>query len=261
MNEDTSTARGATPMTTVDSIPRVTRAEAARLAADEYARGLDQLRSLGPDDWTRPTECTLWDVRAMAGHSVGMMGDFGSFRSLMGRMRAATKEQKRSGAVFVDVMTGMQVAALVQLTVPQLVACAEENAPRAVRFRSGANGLFRKMPMKEEVGGEPETWRMGYLLDTILTRDPWMHRVDIARATGRDLVLTPGHDGRIVADVVAEWARRHGKPFVLSLTGPAGGEYVAGDGGERISLDAVEFCRILSGRAEGTGLLTRPVPF
>ena len=82
--------------------------------------------------------------------------------------------------------------------------------------------------MKEEVGGEQETWRMGYLLDVILTRDPWMHRVDIARATGRELELTPEHDGRIVADVVAEWARRHGQPCTLTLTGPAGGEFVAG---------------------------------
>ena len=52
------------------------------------------------------------------------------------------------------------------------------------------------MPMKEEVGGEPETWRMGYLLDIVLTRDPWMHRVDIARATGRDSSSPPEHDGR-----------------------------------------------------------------
>ena len=80
--------------------------------------------------------------------------------------------------------------------------------------------------MKEEVGGKQETWRMGYLLDVILTRDPWMHRVDIARATGREMVLTPEHDGRIIADVVAEWARRHGQPFTLTLTGPAGGEFV-----------------------------------
>jgi hypothetical protein len=85
------------------------------------------------------------------------------------------------------------------------------------------------MPMKEEVDGQTETWKLGYLLETILTRDPWMHRVDIARATGRDLVLTPDHDGRIVADVVAEWARRHGQPFTLELTGPIGATYVNGD--------------------------------
>ena len=88
-----------------------------------------------------------------------------------------------------------------------------------------------------------------------------MHRVDISRVTGRSLVLTPEHDGRIVADVVAEWARRHGCSFRLELTGPAGGTFIKGDGGEAITLDAVEFCRILSGRAVGAGLLTQEVPF
>jgi hypothetical protein len=60
---------------------------------------------------------------------------------------------------------------------------------------------------------------------------------------------------------VAEWARRLGKPVTLVLAGPAGGTFVAGIGGERIELDAIEFCRILSGRAEGTGLLSTEVPF
>ncbi len=102
---------------------------------------------------------------------------------------------------------------------------------------------------------------MGYLLDIILTRDPWMHRIDIARATARDLVFTPDHDGRIVADVVAEWARRHGEPFTLALTGPPQNEFTTGRGaGEHITIDTVEFCRTLSGRSPGAGLLTQEVP-
>ena len=80
-------------------------------------------------------------------------------------------------------------------------------------------------------------------------------------ATGRDVDLTPQHDGRIVADVVAEWARRHGQPFTLTLTGPAGGTFQAGQDGPELTLDAVEFCRILSGRASGDGLLSTAVPF
>jgi hypothetical protein len=47
----------------------------------------------------------------------------------------------------------------------------------------------------------------------------------------------------------------------LLLTGPAGGSYVKGTGGTDLELDAVEFCRILSGRAPGAGLLTQFVPF
>ena len=96
--------------------------------------------------------------------------------------------------------------------------------------------------------------------DVILTRDPWMHRTDIARATGADNPLTADHDGVLVADVVTEWAARHAQPYTLHLTGPAGGRWQRG-GGEQIELDAIEFCRILSGRAPATGLLNTQVPF
>jgi hypothetical protein len=134
-------------------------------------------------------------------------------------------------------------------------------APRAARVRSRIPGLLRRAPMKVEVDNVMETWRVGYLVDVILTRDTWMHRVDISRATGRPMVLTPEHDGRIVSDVVAEWARRHGRPFTLRLEGTAGGSYTTAGSGEEIALDAVEFCRIVSGRAAGAGLLTQGVPF
>jgi hypothetical protein len=109
--------------------------------------------------------------------------------------------------------------------------------------------------------GTKETWKLGYLVDIILTRDTWMHRTDVATATGRPLELTREHDGRIVADVVAEWVRRHGQPCTLHLTGPAGGTFVHGDGSEELTVDAIEFCRILSGRDEGSGLLAQDVPF
>jgi len=247
-------------VTSVETIPPITRAEAEVLAADEYGRLVEQLRSLAADDWFKPTDCPEWDVRAMAGHSVGMMSDLTSLRSVMRRMRGATKAAKAVGGPVVDSMTAMQVAETAALSPTELIARAEQVGPRAAHWRATAPWLLRRMPIKETVGGVPETWRIGYLLDTILTRDPWMHRVDIARATGCDLVLTPEHDGRIVADVVAEWARRHGQPFTLTLTGPAGGHYTSGDG-EHLTIDAVEYCRILSGRASGSGLLTQEVPF
>lgn len=98
-------------------------------------------------------------------------------------------------------------------------------------------------------------------MDRIYTRDAWMHRVDIARTTGRPLLLTADHDSRIVADVVEEWARAHGRPYSLVLTGPAGGSWAEGTGGGAISMDAVEFCRVMSGRETGSGLLSTTVPF
>ena len=122
--------------------------------------------------------------------------------------------------------------------------------PRAVRgIRMGVDG-----PVVEK-------WSLGYLNDTIYLRDLWMHRVDACRATGAPLELDADHDGRIVADVVAEWARRHGRPFELTLTGPAGGRYRCGTGGEVLEVDAVELCRTLAGRSAGDGLLATIVPF
>lgn len=250
-------------LTPVETIPAVAQDEAELLAATEYARFVDQMRTLEGDDWTQQTDCPMWDVRAMAGHSVGMLSDFTSLRSVIRRMRAATSAARAAGGEVVDSMTALQVADHAALTPAELITRAEYNGPKAARWRTHAPRLLRRMPLKQKVGGRDETWRIGFLLDTILTRDPWMHRVDIARATGRDLVLTAEHDGRIVADVVSEWARRHGQPFTLTLTGPAGGEYTSGGNGrgEQITIDAVEFCRTLSGRATGRGLLAQEVPF
>jgi uncharacterized protein (TIGR03083 family) len=220
-----------TTATRVDGIPPIARTEVEGLARTEYQRVAEQLRSLSPDDWTRPTDCPLWDVRAVAGHSTGMLATFTGFRTLLRAMSTATKVAKRSGGPMVDALTAKQVADHAALSTTDLIAKIDRTGPLAARWRATRPALFRRMPMQEEVGGEQETWRMGYLLDLILTRDPWMHRVDVATATGRAMTLTPDHDGRIVADVVAEWARRHGQPFRLTLTGPSGGANASGDGG------------------------------
>ena len=251
----------------IDTIRPITRSDAESLARTEYARMASQLRSLAHDDWSKPTDCPMWDVRAVAGHSLGMMATFTGFRRLFAAMGAATKTSKRDGRPVVDALTAKQVADHADLTTDEVIARIDKLGPVAARWRAKAPGLFRKMPMKEEVGGKTETWRMGYLLDTILTRDPWMHRIDVSCATGRDLELTEAHDGRIVADVVSELARRYGQPFTLMLTGPAGGSFVAGDGsGEQVTIDAVEMCRILSGRSPAdarprVGVLATEVPF
>jgi hypothetical protein len=117
------------------------------------------------------------------------------------------------------------------------------------------------MPENQVVNGAQEPCTFGYLFETILTRDTWMHRIDTSEATGRSLVLTADHDGVLVADIVPEWAGRHGDPFSLHLTGPAGGTWSVGTGGEELELDAVLFVRTLSGRAPGSGLLAVQVPF
>jgi uncharacterized protein (TIGR03083 family) len=247
-----------TSTTRVQDIAPLSRAEAMSLAAAEYDRFLDLLRSLRPEEWRRPTECEAWDVQAMATHLLAEAESHYSLREMAHQMRAYRKA--KSGPM-IDAMNALQVRDRADLTPDEIVARFERAVPRSVRARRRMPGLVRRVRLKVDPPFEKERWPLSYLMDVIYTRDTWMHRGDISRATGRDIALTPEHDGRIVADIVAEWARRHGQPLTLELTGPAGGTYVAGEGGEHTQLDAFEFCRIVSGRAQGTGLLTTAVPF
>jgi uncharacterized protein (TIGR03083 family) len=247
-----------TSTTRVQDIPPLSRAEAMALAGAEYDRFVVLLRSLRPDEWRRPTECEAWDVRAMASHILAEAESHYSLREMAHQMRAYRKA--KSGPM-IDAMNALQVRDRADLTPDDIVARFERAVPRSVRARRRMPGLVRRVRLKVDPPFEKERWPLSYLMDVIYTRDTWMHRGDVSRAIGRDVELTPERDGRIVADVVAEWARRHGQPFTLTLTGPAGGSYAAGDGDEHIQLDAVEFCRVVSGRAQGTGLLTTAVPF
>ena len=48
--------------------PALDRPTAMTLAETAYQRFLAQLRDLSDDDWSRPTDCPDWDVRALASH-------------------------------------------------------------------------------------------------------------------------------------------------------------------------------------------------
>lgn len=236
------------------------RKTAMRLAADEYERYAAMLRRLPESAWTLPTCNTGWDVTAMVRHSVGMTHLAASIREQLIQLRLANK---RPGPQ-IDALTAVQIERNAHRSPRELVERMAELGPKAAAGRRRAPGFVRRRTMGDlqpVAPGQDEAWTFGYLLDTILTRDTWMHRTDLAEATGLELDLRADHDGVLVADVVADWASRHTAPYELRLTGPAGGAWSRGSGGERIELDAVEFCRILSGRGSGDGLLAVRVPF
>jgi uncharacterized protein (TIGR03083 family) len=225
-------------------------------ATEEYRRLGDLLAELSDDEWHRPTDCSEWDVQQMVAHLVGAAKAGASVREMIHQARLGSR--LRPGEPGVDGMNAVQVQDLADATPEQLRRDLVGVGARAVRRRSGLPAPLRALPVP--FGPPLGTKPLGYLMGCIYTRDAWMHRIDITRATGRALRLTPDHDGRIVADVVTEWARGHGRPYRLTLTGPAGGEWFHGDG-EALTLDAIEFCRTMSGRAPGSGLLAHAVPF
>jgi uncharacterized protein (TIGR03083 family) len=230
------------------------RASLLHLAEEEDRRMLELLRSLSPTEWSATTECPGWDVRAMAAHIVGT-AETARPRESIHQLRAGRKAA--GSRVLVDGINDVQIAERSGLTTTELIERLASAAPRLRRLRRRLPAPVRWIGIS---GPGDEKVTVGRLADALFTRDTWMHRVDIHRAIGRPIPVD-GHDAAIVADVVAEWTSRHGKAYDLRLTGPAGGHFSAGMHGEHHELDAVEFCRIVSGRGHGRGLLATTVPF
>ena len=231
----------------------ITRSTAPAVAEVEDHRFLELIRSLDPDDWRAPTDCTGWDVRAMVLHVLGA-AEAHKIGELLHQLWSGRKAA--DGRDLVDGMNDVQIADREHLTPDEIVRRLEVASPKFLRFRRRLPGPIRAMQVPA-----PGGWiSMGRLMDTIYTRDSFMHRIDIHRAIARPFDVDE-HERRIVADVVDEWARNHGQPYSLVLTGPAGGTFASDEHGERDDLDAVEFCRIVSGRATGSGLLATPVLF
>jgi uncharacterized protein (TIGR03083 family) len=244
----------------VTTIGRITHDEAMAITAVENRKFAEQLRSLDTDDWSSPTSCERWDVRAMAAHVVGAAAGQISPREFFRQVRAGKPVVKEIGARYWwDGMNEIQVRERVGLTTDELIAEWVTNSEKARAARAKMPRPIARLPLlklPDPVGRQP----LAYLFDIGFTRDVWAHRMDIAAATGRPMDLDAEHDGRIVADIVAEWAGTHGEPFVLELTGPAGGAFTAGTDGETITIDTLDFITILAERAEGTGVLRHTLP-
>ncbi len=238
---------------------RINRPEARRLAEEEFARFAELAASLSEQEWAMPTDCTAWDVRKMALHVLGSADAQASVREFVHQMRRGMPLNKQIDSHhWVDGLNELQIRERQHLSNAELVLQLKGVGPRAVKGRWSTPPPMRYLPIPfgPPIGWEP----LKYLLDVGFTRDVWCHRLDISCATGRPMHLTADHDGRLVADIVGEWASIHREPFDLVLEGPAGGKFAQGVNGERVEIDAMEFIRTLSGRLPGSGVLSQPLP-
>jgi uncharacterized protein (TIGR03083 family) len=244
----------------VATIARIRHDEAMRIAEVENRKFGAALRALGAHDWAKPTDCSRWDVRALAAHVVGSAAGQASPREFFRQVRAGKPVVKEIGAEYWwDGMNEIHVRERTALTSAELIDEWDRNSARALKARRKLPRLIARLPLLNlpaPVFRQP----LAYLFDMGFTRDTWMHRIDLTHAAGTPFDADAEHDGRIVADLVAEWAGTHGEPFSLTLTGPAGGSYAAGEGGEHVDIDAIEFCRVLAGRVPGDGVLRHPLP-
>ena len=231
-------------------IPALGHEEAGIMAREELHRFLALVESLSSDDWNQPTDCTAWTVRDMLAHQAGAYAGFASWSEFKRQMTA----KAGPGQMMVDGMNDRQLADRAGREPSELISELRTVGPRAIRTRQRLPWPLRKLraPMGPPLG----TTSIEYLTDLIYTRDTWMHRADIARATSRPFAQTAAHDGRVVALVMRDLSRvlaeqLRGHSVVFDLGGPAGGRYRVGKMAEPtaiVKMDVVEFNRLASRR-------------
>jgi uncharacterized protein (TIGR03083 family) len=248
------------PEQEVAELARIGHDEAMRLAAVENQKFATAIRAIASVDAAKPTDCPRWNVHDIVAHVVGSAAGQASPREFVRQVRTGRPVVREIGAPYWwDGMNEVQVRERASASMTDLVDEWGTANARALRARRKLPRVIARLPLLNlpaPVGRQ----RLSYLFDIGFTRDVWMHRIDIAVATGTTFDSDAVHDGRILADIVAEWAGTHGEPFTLHLTGPAGGEFGFGTGGEHLELDAVEFARTLAGRLPGDGVLANPLP-
>ena len=232
------------------TIPALAHDEAGMMAREELQRFLALVETLSGDDWEQPTDCTEWNVRDILAHQAGAYAGFASWSEFRRQITA----RPTAGQMQVDALNKRQLADRAGRTPVDLIGELRTVGPKAIRTRQRLPWPLRKLtiPLGPPLGTIP----IAYLTDLIYTRDTWMHRADISRATGRAFMQTTEHDGRVIALVVRDLARTlkdtlRGRTVVFDLSGAAGGRYRIGAMAEPtviMKMDVVDFNRLASGR-------------
>lgn len=229
-------------------IPYVTPDEAERLARVELDRLLALLESLDEADWNKPTACIKWTVRDMTAHQAGAFASGAGYGELLRQYTAIIK----LGQLPEDAINERQLAHRAGKSPAELIA--EIKATGGAAARNWAHGfrMLKPVTLPHPAAG----WlSVKHLMLVVHSRDTWMHRLDICRATGRRFDQTADHDGRINELVVLDLAKTLAKTLgnhavVLELDGIAGGTWRIGQGKPTatIRMDTIDFNIYASGR-------------
>jgi uncharacterized protein (TIGR03083 family) len=230
------------------AISEITAEEAYKLLDIELGRFLALVENLAPEDWARPTACMAWNVRDILAHQAGGYASgtgYGAMFRQYGRL-------PKPGQLAEDAVNAFQLKERAGKSPSELIAELRKVGPVAAYKWATQFRLFKPVSIPHAVVGKLS---MRHLMWVIHSRDTWMHRLDICRATGQHFKVTREHDGRItelvMVDVAACLARKYeGPALAFELSGVAGGCWTIGNGqpAATIRMDVLDFNIFASGR-------------
>lgn len=228
--------------------PYVTADEARTLLQVALDRFLALVETLAPDDWDKPTACTAWTVRDILAHQAGGYASGTGYREMIRQYTSLPKQ----GQLPEDAINDLQLRERAARSPAEMIAELRQAGPVAADKWAYQFRLIKPIAVPHPVGG---LLSVRHLMWVVHSRDTWMHRLDICRATGREFTQTREHDGRIVALILRDVERAlrgklEGRAIVIELAGVAGGVWQVGSGSVAATLrmDALDFCIFASGR-------------
>lgn len=251
----------ATTIRRARDVPQTDPQTAMAHSQAEYAALLTMVDRFTEQDWARPTDCTGWTPREMLAHIAGAAAGAVRLRTLVKHYGIAAIRSRRNPLEFVDHLCASQIAERRLLRNDEIAADLRRWASRAPAKLAAVPRFARRIPIPAAAGLTKGS-TVSTFVDVINTRDIWLHRVDLARATGQERVVTPAEPEvvrQVVRDLDTQWS---GPALELTLVGPGGGTWLIGDGEPvaRVTEDAVGYLRLLSGRSDECRLDTRGDP-
>lgn len=242
------------------AIPELSHKEAGKLAQTEYEQVLTLLETLDGKDWQQPTYCTKWNVRDMTAHLAGSVTGSTTVAEFV--RQNVTHPYVKEAANSVDGTNKLQLEERAEKRVTELIAEFRQNGQVALKNRQKLPWLIRKIPLPMEPMGLKS---FQYLMDVIYPRDQWMHRYDICAATGKKMVITPAHDGRIIDLVLLDIAKKLKNPLtqrniIVKMSGALTGTYQFGNKAEpdcTLEIDVFDFNLCASERVSVVDTLHR----
>jgi uncharacterized protein (TIGR03083 family) len=240
----------ASPQTILEAarIPYATAEEAHVLLRTELERFIVLVKSLGPDDWGKPTACTAWTVRDMLAHQAGGYASGTGYKELIHQYSSLPKR----GQLPEDAVNETQLSDRSGKSPAELIAELQSVGPIAAQKWAYQFRWVKLVTIPHATAG---SLSLRHLMWVIHSRDTWMHRLDICQATGRKFEQNAEHDGRIAALVMLDVAKAltkklAGCAMVFDLTDLSGGRWKIGNGEPvaTILMDVLNFNIFASGR-------------
>jgi hypothetical protein len=236
-----ATVKGSGPFPAA-SIPRPALPQAMGMLADELAATLDLLQRLDAAAWQLPAGRAGTTIRDVVIRMTLESEETGRNRRLLGRLRRA---HLLPGAM-TEARCRRRAAALAAAPADKLIAELASWGHKA----ADAAPWNRRTPASRFRADMPAGTDADYLFGVVLAREAWLHRADIAEASGQP--AAPGPYGpeivrQAVRDVADAWT---GPPVLVEITGPAGGRWATSDGAPAVGVRAnlISYLRLVTGR-------------